>query len=63
MATTDTLKRQEYQLVIRVPFEALDGPQARQIARRYMEAAGIPEGAVVKLQRVFEDKAPQSVKL
>ena len=56
-------EQQDYQLVIRVPFTALDGPQARQVAKRYLEATGVPDGASVKLQRVFRDRAPQSVKL
>jgi hypothetical protein len=63
-STMHNLEAQSYQLVVRIPFKALDDPQARQIAKEdYLRDMGIPVDASVKLQRIFPDKAPQSVQL
>lgn len=51
----------DYQLVIRIPFKAIDHLQARQIAQGYTAAAALPDGSVLKLQRVHENAPPEGV--
>lgn len=53
----------KYQLVIKVPYEALDNLQARQIAKGYLQSTTLPAEASVKLQRLQEHKEPVGVPL
>jgi len=53
----------EYQLTIRIPYRALDDPQARQMAREMMKTTSVPDKTVVKLQRVERGKEPIKVTL
>jgi len=53
----------QYQLVIRIPFDALDNVQARQIAEGYLKIASLPTGASVKLQRLEGNKPPSGIPL
>lgn len=53
----------DYQLMIRIPFEALDDLEARQKARDMLVVHKAPDKAVVKLQRLRENKEPEGVKL
>lgn len=48
----------EYQLVIRIPYNALDDMQARQMAREMMKVTTVPDETVVKLQRLEDGKEP-----
>lgn len=52
-----------YQLIIRIPFEAFDDVEARQRAREMLVVHKAPEESVVKLQRLRENKEPEGVKL
>lgn len=52
-----------YQLITRVPFEALDDAQARQKARQLMASMKAPKMSVIKLQRLRDNKEPEGVKL
>jgi hypothetical protein len=56
----------QYQLIVKIPFEALDDAAARQEALVLQDATKVQiphEGAEYKLQRVYKDKAPEGVKL
>jgi len=53
----------EYQLIIRIPYRAIDDPQARQMAREMMKVTAVPDDTVVKLQRVEKGKEPKGLKL
>lgn len=53
----------DYQLIIKVPYKALDDVQARQIAREYLNSAPLPTGATTKLQRLQNRKEPVGVTL
>jgi len=53
----------DYQLVIRIPFKAIDNLQARQIAQGFAQATAIPQESVVKLQRVHENAPPEGVEV
>lgn len=52
-----------YQLMIRIPFEALDDLDARQQARKMLRIHRVKNEAVVKLQHLRENKEPEGVKL
>jgi len=53
-----------YQLNIKIPFEAMDDVAARQIASRYqVEVSSVIPESEQKLQQVFNDKPPRSVPL
>ena len=60
---SEPLERYKYQLVIKVPYEAIDNLQARQIAKEYLNTTPLPNEAVVKLQRIQEHKEPMGVPL
>lgn len=53
----------KYQLVMKVPFDALDNLQARQIASGFLKIAALPNEASVKLQRLEVNKPPSGVPL
>jgi hypothetical protein len=59
----DKLELYQYQLVIKIPYEALDNLQARQIAQGYLDTTSLPKETVVKLQRVHDHKEPTGVPL
>jgi hypothetical protein len=52
----------KYQAVFRVAFEAIDDIDARQkLQKSSLYGLAIEEGAEVKLQEVFENKAPRGI--
>ena len=54
----------EYKLTFTVTFEDHDDPAARKQARAIAEAMSrLVEGAEVKLQQVYTDKAPRGVRI
>jgi hypothetical protein len=55
-----------YQLIIKIPFSAMDDPDARLRARDIIENSEIMfQGDLpdYKLQRVYKDKSPEGIKL
>ena len=61
--TPPVVERYQYQLVMRIPFDALDNVQARQIAKGYLDTAALPKDAAVKLQRLEGNKPPTGIPL
>ena len=56
----------DYQLIIRIPFKAMDDPAARvsaQEALRILDVAEVEVLHVVKLQRLESGKAPEGIAL
>lgn len=53
----------DYQLTIRIPVKAFDDADARQKARSQLDGLKIPKEAGVKLQRLYENKQPERVKI
>ena len=54
----------EYKLTFTMTIEDLDDPAARQRANVIAEAIGeVVEGAEVKLQQVYMDRAPRGVRM
>lgn len=53
----------KYQLIIKIPFEALDDVEAREKAKLITENYLYKEGTEQKLQRVYPDKPPVGVNL
>ena len=51
----------DYALTIRVPIEALDDIQAKLLALELMSKKEFLEFADIKLQEVFDNKAPRKV--
>lgn len=52
------MEKKTYQLMIKIPFEALDDIDARHVATMFL----IDEAAAdVKLQEVYKDKAPRGI--
>jgi len=52
------MDKKNYQLLIKIPFEALDDIDARHVATMFQ----IDEAAAdVKLQEVYKDKAPRGI--
>jgi hypothetical protein len=52
----------DYLLTIRVPFEAMDDPDARQKVKEEIKNKNISlDGADIKLQEVFKDQPPRKV--
>ena len=50
------------QLVLRIPINAIDDVQAREIAKKTLFQFGaLPEGTDVKLQRVFKNAPPEAI--
>jgi len=60
---SDTLEKHKYLLTIRVPYEALDDLQARQIAEDFLNATDLPCDSTVKLQLLRENKEPVGVRI
>jgi hypothetical protein len=52
-----------YQLIIKIPFEALDDVQAREKAKGMLEDIVCKEDAEIKLQTVHIDKPPVGIPL
>ena len=59
----EKLEPYKYLLVIKVPLEAIDNIQARQMAKGYLDTMTLPEGATTKLQRLEARKEPVGVPL
>jgi len=59
----DKLEPCRYQLVIKIPYDAIDNLQARQIAKEYLDTSTRPTGSTVKLQRIQDNKEPIGVPL
>ena len=57
------MEKRKYQLVVRVPIEAMDDPQARRIAREIIRKARVPEKRIAKLQRLCEQSYPVGVQM
>jgi len=53
----------KYQILIRIPLEAVDDVAARQRHKKMIEEMNIPEDAKIKLQRLYEDKEPEGLKV
>lgn len=56
----------DYQLIIKIPFEAMDDLQAREIAKTILYDVGahlLNEKTEKKLQRVYKDRPPDKVVL
>lgn len=54
----------KYQLIIKVPFEAMDDIAARQKAKQYAkEVKAIAPDADEKLQEVYSDKPPRGINI
>jgi hypothetical protein len=52
------MEKRNYQLLIKIPFKALDDIDARHVASMYQ----IDQAAAdVKLQEVYKDKAPRGI--
>lgn len=53
-----------HQLVLRIPISAIDDVQVREIAGKILSQLGdLPEGADVKLQRLYKNAQPESITL
>jgi hypothetical protein len=52
-----------YQLIIKLPFKALDDMEARKFAEELIKGQKIFMKESAKLQETFEDKAPRGVQL
>jgi hypothetical protein len=52
-----------YQIIIRISFEALDDIEARQKVKDFMAAHPTIDPDLVKAQRVFLDKPPEKLTL
>jgi hypothetical protein len=53
----------QYQLTIRVPFEAMDHLAARQVTQDLLSTLKLPLQAVLKLQQLEPNKPPVGVSL
>jgi hypothetical protein len=54
----------DYQLIIKIPFEAIDDLDARNKAKELIQNKNIFDGkADIKLQEVFKDQPPRKVGL
>jgi hypothetical protein len=51
------MEKKTYQLMIKIPFEAMDDIDARHLATTFL----IDEKAEVKLQEVYKDRAPRGI--
>lgn len=51
------MDKKNYQLLIKIPFEAMDDLDARHLATMFL----IDEKADVKLQEVYKDRAPRGI--
>ena len=55
------MNKHDFQLIIRIPFKALDYPQARQMAQAILKTTPVSEDTVVKLQELREGAPPKGV--
>ena len=53
----------DYQLNIKIPYEAMDDIQARQMAQEILKNSPVSDDTTVKLQRLQSGKPPEGVKL
>lgn len=53
----------DYLIVIKIPMQALDDPDARKVANEKLKDIKLPESVEVKLQRLGVGKAPVGVSL
>ena len=54
----------DYQLVVRIPYSAVDDVQARDWAENKLSGfKGLPESTVIKVQRLIQGQKPMGVKL
>lgn len=56
----------EYQLIIKVPFEALDDIEAREIAHRFSDHPDtflLRDDVDKKVQRVYKDRPPEKINI
>jgi hypothetical protein len=60
---TSEMPKERFQLVVRVPFEAIDTVQARQIAKELLKMCPATASTVIKLQRLRSHREPEGVKL
>jgi hypothetical protein len=51
------MEQKNYQLLIKIPFKALDDIDARHVASMFL----IDEKAEVKLQEIYTDKSPRRI--
>ena len=51
------MEQKTYQLMIKIPFKALDDIDARHLATMFL----IDQAAEVKLQEVYSDKPPRGI--
>lgn len=57
------MEENEYQLILRLSFKALDDPSARQKAKEYLKNSGLSEKVITKLQKVNKNSPPEGIKL
>lgn len=57
----------QYQLIIKIPFESFDDPESRkdgqEILNKILTNGEIKNKSSVKLQRVYPDKPPRGVQI
>lgn len=53
----------DYQILIKIPLEAVDDVAARQKYKKIIEGLTVPEDTKSKLQRVYKDRAPEGIKI
>jgi hypothetical protein len=53
----------EYVLMVKIPFESGDDPDARKKAKEVLKDMKVPEGSNIKLQRLEAGKAPVGIVL
>lgn len=58
-----TAGQEEYQLILKLSFKAMDDPAARQKAKQFLEDSGISENVVVKLQKLQGNQPPVGLEL
>lgn len=58
-----TTGQEEYQLILRLSFKAMDDPAARQKAKQFLEDSGISEDVVMKLQKLQRNQPPVGLEL
>ena len=51
------MEKKDYQLMIKIPFKALDDVDARHVASMFL----IDEKSEVKLQEIYKDRPPRGI--
>jgi hypothetical protein len=51
----------EYIIMIKIPFESGDDPDARKRAQEILKDVKVPDNTTVKLQRLEQGRAPQGI--